>query len=229
MSDRSQRLEQLHRALAERILILDGATGTMYQQYKLDEAGYRGERFADADRDLKGNNELLCLSQPEIVRAVHEAYLHAGADIIETNSFGSTRIAQADYGLEDRVVELNRASAELARQAADAYSTPERPRWVAGVLGPTNRTASLSPDVNDPGYRNVDFEALQVAYKEATVALIEGGCDLLMIETIFDTLNAKAAVFAIQDAFAETGVELPLMISGTITDASGRKIGRAHV
>ncbi|TVS16800.1 MAG: methionine synthase [Gammaproteobacteria bacterium] len=224
MTDRTTRLEALHSALAERILILDGATGTMYQTYGLDEAGYRGERFADSQRDLKGNNELLCLSQPAIVRAVHEAYLEAGADIIETNSFGSTRIAQADYGLEDAVVELNRASAALARQAADAYSTPERPRWVAGVLGPTNRTASLSPDVNDPGYRNVDFEALRIAYHEATVALIEGGCDLIMIETIFDTLNAKAAVFAIQDAFADTGVELPLMISGTITDASGRTL-----
>ncbi len=224
MLDRSDRLARLNAALAERILILDGATGTMYQTYGLDEAGYRGERFADATSDMKGNNELLCLTRPDIVRSVHEAYLEAGADIIETNTFGSTRIAQADYGLEEFVIELNRNAAQLAREAADAFSTPERPRWVAGVLGPTNRTASLSPDVNDPGHRNIDFEGLRAAYEEATVALIEGGCDLLMIETSFDTLNAKAAVFAIQDAFASTGVELPLMISGTITDASGRTL-----
>ncbi len=224
MTDRAHRLASLTQALKQRILILDGATGTMYQTHGLDEAGYRGERFKSADRDLKGNNELLCLSQPEIVRSVHEAYLAAGADIIETNSFGSTRIAQADYGLEDVVVELNLAAARLAREAADAYATRERPRWVAGVLGPTNRTASLSPDVNDPGYRNVDFEALRAAYIEATVALIDGGCDLIMIETIFDTLNAKAAIFAIEDAFEATGVELPIMISGTITDASGRTL-----
>jgi 5-methyltetrahydrofolate--homocysteine methyltransferase len=224
MTERATRIERLHAALRERILILDGATGTMYQRYKLGEADYRGERFAASERDLGGDNELLSLTRPDIVRAVHDAFLDAGADIIETNTFGATRIAQADYGLEDIVVELNRESARIAREAADAASTPERPRWVAGALGPTNRTASLSPDVNDPGFRNVDFETLRAAYCEATVALIEGGVDLILIETIFDTLNAKAAIFAVQDAFAETGVELPIMLSGTITDASGRTL-----
>jgi 5-methyltetrahydrofolate--homocysteine methyltransferase len=224
MTDRSQRLALLDEALRRRILVLDGATGSMYQDYRLDEAQYRGERFAYVDRDLKGNNELLCLTRPEVVREVHEAFLAVGADIIETNSFGATRVAQADYGLEDLVPELNREAARLARECADAASTPERPRFVAGVLGPTNRTASLSPDVNDPGYRAIDFDGLRGFYEEATIGLIEGGADLIMIETIFDTLNAKAAVFAVEDAFEATGVRLPLMISGTITDASGRTL-----
>ena len=224
MSDREARLRALHEALRERILILDGATGTMYQRYGLEEADFRGTRFADRDADLAGDNELLSLTRPDVVREVHDAFLAAGADVIETNTFGATRIAQADYGLEDLVVELNRESARIARESADAHSTPDRPRWVAGALGPTNRTLSLSPDVNDPGFRAIDFDTLRAAYREATLALVEGGVDLILIETIFDTLNAKAAIFAVEDAFAETGVRLPLMISGTITDASGRTL-----
>jgi 5-methyltetrahydrofolate--homocysteine methyltransferase len=218
---RADRLSALHQALAERILILDGATGTMYQRYELKEADYRGAEFAQHGQDLGGDNELLTLTQPHIVRAVHDAFLRAGADIIETNTFGATRIAQADYGLEDQVPRLNREAARIAREAADAAG---RPCWVAGALGPTNRTASLSPDVNDPGFRNVNFDQLVVAYEEATLALIEGGVDLILIETIFDTLNAKAAVFAVENAFEKAGVTLPLILSGTITDASGRTL-----
>jgi 5-methyltetrahydrofolate--homocysteine methyltransferase len=218
---RADRLSALHQALAERILILDGATGTMYQRYELKEADYRGAEFAQHGQDLGGDNELLTLTQPHIVRAVHDAFLRAGADIIETNTFGATRIAQADYGLEDQVPRLNREAARIAREAADAAG---RPCWVAGALGPTNRTASLSPDVNDPGFRNVNFDQLVVAYEEATLALIEGGVDLILIETIFDTLNAKAAVFAVENAFEKSGVTLPLILSGTITDASGRTL-----
>ena len=226
MSERTERLARLQAALTERILILDGATGSMYQGYGLEEADYRGERFADLEQDVKGNNELLSLTRPDVVREVHEAYLEAGADILETNTFGATRIAQADYALEDLVPELNLQSARIARACADAWTakTPEKPRFVAGVLGPTNRTASLSPDVNDPGYRAVNFDDLHAAYLEEALALIEGGADLLMVETIFDTLNAKAAIFAIEDAFAQTGERLPIMISGTITDASGRTL-----
>ncbi|OBS08564.1 methionine synthase [Acidihalobacter prosperus] len=223
MNDRATRLKT---ALQERILILDGAMGTMIQSYKLGEADYRGERFADWPSDLKGNNDLLAITRPEVIRAIHEAYLEAGADILETNTFNANRVSMADYGMEALSGEINLAAARLAREAADAYSakTPDRPRFVAGVLGPTNRTASLSPDVNDPGFRNIDFDTLAAAYAEAAEALIEGGVDLLMIETIFDTLNAKAAAFAIQSTFDKLGIELPIMISGTITDASGRTL-----
>jgi len=210
--------------LAERILILDGAMGTMIQRHGLDEADYRGERFADWPSELKGNNDLLSLTRPDIIRDIHRAYLEAGADIVETNTFNATAISQADYGMEDLVFELNFASARLAREACDAVATPDRPRFVAGVLGPTNRTASISPDVNNPGFRNVTFDELRETYLEATRALVEGGADLLLIETIFDTLNAKAAVFAIAQYFEETGRRLPVMISGTITDASGRTL-----
>ena len=215
---------QLKQALENRILILDGAMGTMIQKYKLTEADFRGERFKESAVDLRGNNDLLTLTQPLLISAIHEKYLAAGADIIETNTFSSTTIAQADYDLQSIAYELNFVGAKLARLAADKYSTPEKPRFVAGVLGPTNRTASISPDVNDPGFRNVTFMELVDAYAQATKGLIEGGADLIMIETIFDTLNAKAAVFAIESVFEELGVELPIMISGTITDASGRTL-----
>jgi 5-methyltetrahydrofolate--homocysteine methyltransferase len=216
----------IEHALSERILILDGAMGTMIQSYRLDEADYRGARFADWARDLKGNNDLLVLTRPDVIAAIHGEYLAAGADIIETNTFNGTRIAMADYGMEDLVPELNREAARLARQVADEWTakTPDRPRFVAGVLGPTNRTASISPDVNDPGYRNVDFPTLVANYRESAVALIEGGADLLLIETVFDTLNAKAAVFAVESLFEDAGRRVPLMISGTITDASGRTL-----
>jgi len=193
--------ELLKKSLAERILILDGAMGTMIQKYKLTEADFRGERFKESAVDLRGNNDLLTLTQPLLISAIHEKYLQAGADIIETNTFSSTTIAQADYDLQSIAYELNFAGAKLARLAADKYSTPEKPRFVAGVLGPTNRTASISPDVNDPGFRNITFMELVDAYAEAIKGLIEGGADLIMIETIFDTLNAKAAIFAIAMAF----------------------------
>ena len=215
---------QLKQALENRILILDGAMGTMIQKYKLTEADFRGEKFKESAVDLRGNNDLLTLTQPLLISAIHEKYLAAGADIIETNTFSSTTIAQADYDLQSIAYELNFVGAKLARLAADKYSTPEKPRFVAGVLGPTNRTASISPDVNDPGFRNVTFMELVDAYAQAIKGLIEGGADLIMIETIFDTLNAKAAVFAIESVFEELGVELPIMISGTITDASGRTL-----
>nr|WP_296749037.1 methionine synthase [Thioalkalivibrio sp.] len=220
------RNEQIKQAIAKRILILDGGMGTLIQAYRLEEADYRGERFADWKSDLKGNNDLLVLSRPDVIEAIHNDYLEAGADIIETNTFNGTRIAMADYAMEDLVPELNREAARLARRVADAWTekTPERPRFVAGVLGPTNRTASISPDVNDPGYRNVDFHTLVANYRESAAALVEGGADLLLIETVFDTLNAKAAVFAVETLFEETGMRLPVMISGTITDASGRTL-----
>ena len=219
-----QRVTQFHTALSQRILILDGAMGTMIQSYKLEEADYRGARFADWPCDLKGNNDLLSLTQPDIIRDIHKAYLEAGADIVETNTFNSTAIAMADYQMEELVYEINKASAELARQAADALATDAKPRFVAGVLGPTNRTASISPDVNNPGFRNVDFDQLVEAYTEATRGLVDGGADIILVETIFDTLNAKAALFAVQDYFQQHGIELPVMISGTITDASGRTL-----
>lgn len=219
--DRTAALSAL---LAQRILILDGAMGTMIQSYHLQEADYRGERFRDWSCDLKGNNDLLVLTQPQIIEEIHSAYLQAGADILETNTFNATTISMHDYRMEALAPELNREAARLARRAADQYSTPEYPRFVAGVLGPTNRTASLSPDVNNPGFRNVSFDQLVTAYTEATQALIEGGVDLLLVETIFDTLNAKAALFAIQQFFAASGMQLPVMISGTITDASGRTL-----
>lgn len=211
-------------SLAQRILILDGAMGTMIQKYKLTETDFRGERFKNSPVDLRGNNDLLTLTQPLLIKAIHEKYLEAGADIIETNTFSSTTIAQADYDLQAVAYELNFAGAKLAKLAADKYATPEKPRFVAGVLGPTNRTASISPNVNDPGFRNITFMQLVEAYAEAAKGLIEGGSDILLIETIFDTLNAKAAVFAIDQVFEELGVTLPIMISGTITDASGRTL-----
>jgi len=222
-SERARRLETL---LEERILVLDGAMGTMIQSYQLSEADYRGSRFSGSSRDLGGNNDLLTLTRPDIIAAVHEAYLRAGADIVETNTFSSTRISQADYGLEQLVYELNRRGAEVAREAADKVEAedPSRPRFVAGVLGPTNRTASLSPDVADPSLRNVTFDELVDAYAEAIGGLVDGGADVLMIETIFDTLNAKAAVYAVEAFFERAGLRLPVMISGTITDASGRTL-----
>ena len=210
--------------LEKRILLLDGAMGTMIQRHKLEEADYRGERFADWPSDLKGNNDLLVLTQPGIIRDIHTAYLEAGADIVETNTFNGTRIAMADYDMEDLSAEINIAAAKLAREACDALSTPERPRFVAGVLGPTNRTATISPDVNDPAFRNVSFNELVEAYMESTRALVEGGSDIILIETIFDTLNAKAAIFAVKQVFDEDGIELPIMLSGTITDQSGRTL-----
>ncbi|MGD8313089.1 MAG: homocysteine S-methyltransferase family protein, partial [Gammaproteobacteria bacterium] len=219
-------MEKIAKILGDRILFLDGAMGTMIQRHKLDEADYRGTRFADWPSDLKGNNDLLVLTQPDVIREIHAEYLAAGADIIETNTFNSTRVAMADYGMEELVAEINRTAAQLAREVADAAtaSDPDKPRFVAGVLGPTNRTASISPDVNDPGFRNIHFDELVTAYREATEALIEGGADLILIETVFDTLNAKAAVFAVEQVFGEGGRRLPVMISGTITDASGRTL-----
>lgn len=239
------RVAALEAALAQRILVIDGAMGTMIQQHELGEADYRGDRFAhgyDAlfateghahgagcgceAHDQKGNNDLLTLTRPEIIRDIHAAYLAAGADMVETNTFNSTSVSLADYRLQHLVRELNRESAKLARAACDAAEAadPSKPRFVIGVLGPTSRTASLSPDVNRPGFRAISFDELAEAYREATRGLIEGGADVLMVETIFDTLNAKSAVFAIEDVFEELGVRLPLMISGTITDASGRTL-----
>ena len=218
------KFEQLIAALKSRILILDGAMGTMIQQHQLEEADYRGERFADWHVLVKGNNDLLSLTQPALITDIHRQYLAAGADILETNTFNATSISMEDYEMGTLSAEINRVSAQLARQACDEFSTPERPRYVAGVLGPTSKTCSISPDVNDPGYRNISFDALHQAYVESSLALIEGGSDLILIETIFDTLNAKAAAFAVQDAFEQAGVTLPVMISGTITDASGRTL-----
>jgi len=220
----NSRVVQLHQRLDNEIMILDGAMGTMIQRCGLDEADYRGERFADWPSDLKGNNDLLVLTRPDVIADIHGQYLAVGADIIETNTFNGTRIAMADYGMEDLAREINVAAARLAREQAERYSTPDKPRFVAGVLGPTNRTASISPDVNDPGFRNVDFETLVAAYAESTRGLIEGGVDILLVETVFDTLNAKAALFAIDQVFDEDGVRLPVMISGTITDQSGRTL-----
>lgn len=221
---REQRIRILHQTLKQRILLLDGAMGTMIQRHKLDETAYRGERFSDWCSDLKGNNDLLAITQPDIIRGIHEDYLNAGADILETNTFNCTRVAMADYDMEDLSYEINVAATKLARQAADTIGTDERPRYVAGVLGPTNRTCSISPDVNDPSFRNVTFSELAEAYAESTRALIEGGADIILIETIFDTLNAKAAIFAVKQVFDEDDIELPIMISGTITDQSGRTL-----
>jgi 5-methyltetrahydrofolate--homocysteine methyltransferase len=217
---------QFKQLLAERILVLDGAMGTMIQNFQLQEADYRGTEFADWSSDLKGNNDLLVITKPEIILSIHRQYLAAGADIIETNSFNATTIAMADYDMSHLAARINREAARLARQACDEFTAqnPAKPRFVAGVLGPTNRTASISPDVNDPGYRNVSFDQLVDAYSEATHALVEGGADLIMLETIFDTLNAKAAAFAVLKVFDELGFKLPVMISGTITDASGRTL-----
>ena len=216
------RAAQLPELLLQRILILDGAMGTMIQRYKLGEADYRGERFKDHPKDLKGNNELLQFTRPDVITEIHEGYLAAGADLIETNTFGATRIAQDDYGLGAVAREMNVAAARLARAACDKFSTPDKPRFVAGAFGPTPRTASISPDVNDPAARTVYFEALRAAYYEQAEALLEGGADLFLVETIFDTLNAKAAIFAIDELFEVTGERLPVIISGTVTDASGR-------
>ena len=229
MTDRNSRLdrlEQLGNALKERIIILDGGMGTMIQNLKLDEAAFRGDRFADYDREVQGNNDLLNLTQPALLRNIHADYLEAGADIIETNTFNSTQLSQADYGLESIAKELNVEAAKLARQIADEFTArnPEKPRFVAGAVGPTSRTASISPDVNNPGYRNVDFQTLVDNYYEAVEGLVQGGSDLILIETIFDTLNAKAAIYATQQYFIDSGIELPIMISGTITDASGRTL-----
>src|SRR5689334_16819805 len=221
-----RRLQQLRAALNARILILDGAMGTMIQTYKLGEAEYRGERFKDYAHDVKGNNDLLVLTQPQIITAIHEQYLEAGADIIETNTFNSTAVAQADYHMESLVRELNAEAARLARGAAEKFEKADssRPRFVAGAIGPTNRTASISPDVNDPGFRNTSFDDLVATYTEAASALAEGGVDLFLVETIFDTLNAKAALFAIDQLCEKLGRHIPVMISGTITDASGRTL-----
>ncbi|MGC0878943.1 methionine synthase [Pantoea agglomerans] len=222
----SNKIDALKQQLAQRIMVLDGGMGTMIQSYKLEEEDYRGSRFADWPCDLKGNNDLLVLSKPAVIREIHDAYLAAGADILETNTFNATSIAMADYQMESLSAEINFEAARLARACADAWTakTPDRPRYVAGVLGPTNRTCSISPDVNDPAYRNVTFNQLVEAYRESTRALVEGGSDIIMIETVFDTLNAKAAVYAVQTEMEALGVALPLMISGTITDASGRTL-----
>jgi 5-methyltetrahydrofolate--homocysteine methyltransferase len=215
--------------MRERILVLDGAMGTMIQQLKLGEADFRGTPACglhDHSHDLKGDNDLLVLTRPDAIAAIHDAYFEAGADIVETNTFNATSIAQADYGLSARVREMNRAAASIARGCADRWTarTPDKPRFVAGALGPTNRTASISPDVNDPGARNVTWDELVAAYREAALGLIEGGADLLLVETVFDTLNAKAALFGLEEAFDAAGGRLPIVISGTITDASGRTL-----
>jgi 5-methyltetrahydrofolate--homocysteine methyltransferase len=216
------RAQALPEILNARIAILDGAMGTMIQRFKLSEADYRGERFKDFPKDVKGNNELLSLTRPDVIRDIHEGYLAAGADLIETNTFGATTVAQADYDMQHLTREMNLQSAKLARAACDKFSTPDKPRYVVGALGPTPKTASISPDVNDAGARNVTFEELRAAYYEQVEALVEGGSDVLLVETIFDTLNAKAALFAIEEFFESSGERLPLIISGTVTDASGR-------
>ena len=221
-----QRAAEFQKLLSEKILILDGAMGTMIQGFELDEADFRGEKFKDHPMPLRGNNDLLTLTQPEKISGIHRAFLQAGADLIETNTFNSTSISQADYGMEHLVRELNFAAAQLAKAEADYFSArdPGKPRFVVGSIGPTNRTASLSPDVNRPDFRNVSFEELRETYAEAAIGLIEGGSDILMVETVFDTLNCKAALVAIDDVFTELGFRVPVMISGTITDASGRTL-----
>lgn len=218
--------QQLYKALSERILILDGAMGTMLQRYNFGEEDYRGERFKNWEYSLKGNNDLLSLTQPKAIEEVHRKYLEAGVDIIETNTFSGTTIAMADYHMEDLVYELNFESAKIARKVCDEFTAknPEKPRFVAGSIGPTNKTASLSPDVNDPGFRAISFDELRIAYKQQAEALLDGGSDILLVETIFDTLNAKAALFAIDEIQEERNIEIPIMVSGTITDASGRTL-----
>ncbi|WP_222983316.1 homocysteine S-methyltransferase family protein [Flagellimonas meishanensis] len=212
--------------IQKRILVLDGAMGTMLQRYKFQEADFRGERFKDWPHPLQGNNDLLSLTQPHAIKEIHRKYFEAGADIVETNTFSGTSIAMADYGMEGLVYELNFESARIAKMVAEEFTerNPEKPRFVAGSIGPTNKTASLSPDVNDPGYRGVSFNELRVAYKEQVEALLDGGVDILLVETIFDTLNAKAALFAIEEVKDEQHIEVPVMVSGTITDASGRTL-----
>ena len=217
---------ELYKALNERILVLDGAMGTMLQRYNFTEEDYRGERFKDWQHSLKGNNDLLSLTQPRAIEEVHRRYLEADADIIETNTFSGTTIAMADYHMEELVYELNFESAKIARKVCDEFTArnPQKPRFVAGSMGPTNRTASLSPDVNDPGFRAITFDQLRIAYKQQAEALLDGGSDILLVETIFDTLNAKAALFAIDEIQEERNIQIPIMVSGTITDASGRTL-----
>jgi 5-methyltetrahydrofolate--homocysteine methyltransferase len=215
-------MSKINEAINERILVLDGAMGTMLQRHNFSEEDFRGERFKDFPHPLKGNNDLLSITQPEAVKGVHRQYFAAGADIVETNTFSGTTIGMADYHLEDLVYELNYESAKIAREVADEFT--DRPRFVAGSIGPTNRTASMSPDVNDPGYRAVTFDDLLIVYKEQVKALIDGGVDILLVETIFDTLNAKAALYAIEEVKEELGLDIPIMVSGTITDASGRTL-----
>ncbi|MGB2761519.1 MAG: homocysteine S-methyltransferase family protein [Maribacter stanieri] len=219
-------MKDIKEILKERILILDGAMGTMLQQYKFTEEDFRGERFKDYEHPLQGNNDLLSLTQPEAIAEVHRKYFAAGADIVETNTFSGTTIAMADYYMEDLVYELNYESARIAKKVADEFTAkePNKPRFVAGSIGPTNKTASMSPDVNDPGYRAVSFDELRIAYKQQVEALLDGGSDLLLVETIFDTLNAKAALFAIEEVKEERNIDVPIMVSGTITDASGRTL-----
>ena len=219
-------MNTLYKALKERILVLDGAMGTMLQAYKFSEEDFRGERFKDFHIPLQGNNDLLSITQPEAIAEVHRKYFAAGADIVETNTFSGTTIAMADYELEDVVYELNYASAKIAKEVAQSFTDkePHKPRFVAGSIGPTNKTASMSPDVNDPGYRAISFDELRIAYKQQVEALIDGGADILLVETVFDTLNAKAALFAIEEVKEERNSDIPVMISGTITDASGRTL-----
>lgn len=217
---------KIEEALEKRILVLDGAMGTMIQRHTLEEEDFRGDRFKDHDHPLKGNNDLLSITRPDIIKSIHKAYFEAGADIAETNTFSGTTIAQADYKLEEAVYDINYQSAKIAREVADEITArePEKPRFVAGSIGPTNRTASISPDVNDPGFRAVSFDDLVLAYKQQVEALLDGGADILLVETIFDTLNAKAALFAIEEVFDQRAQKWPVMISGTITDASGRTL-----
>ncbi len=223
---KEKHMKNIQDILKERILILDGAMGTMIQQYKFTEEDYRGERFKDWGQPLQGNNDLLSLTQPEAIKTIHGKYFEAGADIAETNTFSGTTIAMEDYGMEDLVYELNYESAKIAKEVADEYTAknPDKPRFVAGSIGPTNRTASMSPDVNDPGFRAVTFDDLRIAYKLQIEALLDGGADILLVETVFDTLNAKAALFAIEEVKDERDIEVPIMVSGTITDASGRTL-----
>lgn len=219
-------MSNIHNALQERILVLDGAMGTMLQAYKFTEEDFRGERFKDYPTPLQGNNDLLSITQPAAIKTIHGKYFEAGADIIETNTFSGTTIAMADYQMEDLVYELNYQSAKIAKEVAVKFTAkePHKPRFVAGSIGPTNKTASMSPDVNDPGYRAVTFNELRISYKQQIVALVAGGVDLLLVETVFDTLNAKAALFAIEEVKEERNIEIPVMLSGTITDASGRTL-----
>lgn len=219
-------MSNIQQALQERILILDGAMGTMLQAYKFSEEDFRGERFKDYPTPLQGNNDLLSITQPEAIKTIHGKYFEAGADIVETNTFSSTTIAMADYQMEDLVYELNYQSAKIAKEVAEVFTAkePHKPRFVAGAIGPTNRTASMSPDVNDPGYRAVTFNDLRITYKQQVEALIDGGVDILLVETVFDTLNAKAALFAIEEVKEEQNINIPIMLSGTITDASGRTL-----
>jgi len=226
LETRTKRLEALREEALKRIVVFDGAGGTMVQGYNLSEAEFRGDRFKSHNRDLRGNNDILALTRPDVIREIHDEFLAAGSDVIETNTFNATAISQADYGTEHLVLEINRISAEIARAAADDWTakTPDKPRYVVGSMGPTNRTGSLSPDVNNPGFRNITFDELKVAYAEQARGLLEGGCDLLCVETVFDTLNAKAALFGISELGDELGFEIPIMIAGTITDLSGRNL-----